>query len=127
MNECICRCRCGRVPDADADGLCLRCWQAWQAPGDGPEHAPIADRSYLGTFGLSGIWTPWLMNRAEGRFLGMHPSVVHDTPPPENCPKCKNPMVFRAEGWKCYRHEPWIVIKHPDNLPRVPEEARLPL
>ncbi|MBF8255102.1 MAG: hypothetical protein HW375_9 [Anaerolineales bacterium] len=132
--ECVCRCRCGRTPDTDGDGMCLLCWQSWNAPLDIAEqkHQPIADRSYLGTFGLTGIWTPWLMNVA-GHLLAARAAEFGGAAPVPKCPgmvfgfRCREPMAYRADGWKCYRHTPPVVVKFGDGLSRVPRGSRLPV
>jgi len=60
--RCACRCDCAGSRDPDCNDLCRRCWGEWCRASE--QHQPIADRSYFGTFGLRGLWTPWLMNVA---------------------------------------------------------------
>ena len=70
---CICRCRFGAaVPDCD--GLCEGCWREW---GEGSaDHGPVADASYLGTYGIGGIWTGWLISIGAGHIVAEHPGFI---------------------------------------------------
>jgi hypothetical protein len=120
MNEATCACRCGcpRGPAQRCNGLCERCWLEWCQGSE--THAPLANSSYMGTYGLGNIWTGWLISKA--------PELIAETPEallrPEaarRCPSCGQQMSRRPGGWKCYRHEPPIVILEEVRLPRSPQ------
>ena len=44
--------------------------------------------------------------------------AVGQTPP--KCPKCGATMLARPGAFKCYRHEPWAVIRDTSALTRSP-------
>ena len=121
-----CACKCGaRLPEGrgclirvrkDQNNLCQFCWLEWCQGAEG--HAPIADNSYLGTYGLRNIWTGWI--------IGQAPELIAETPEallrpesPRRCPGCPEQMVRRPGGWKCYHHEPPLVILEEVRLPRT--------
>lgn len=116
---CVCRCRCGRDQQSDMDGLCAVCWRAWSKASE--KHQPIADRSYLGVYGLTNPWAPWVMNRASHLLA----KRAKDWRVAEVAPRCPNAMcgmtmVRRPGAWKCYHHDPPIETPEALELPRSP-------
>jgi hypothetical protein len=119
VGRCSCKCACFHNPEPHCYGLCEPCFLDWCEASDA--HAPIADNSYLGTYGINNIWTGWLISRA--------PDLVAETPhallrpePTPACPLCREPMARRPGAWKCYNpahHEPVVILERP-NLPRSP-------
>lgn len=73
----------------------------------------------MGVYGIGNIWTGWIISQA--------PELVAETPEAllrrevaPQCPECDMQMARRPDGWKCYRHEPPIVILEEVKLPRTP-------
>ena len=84
-----------------------------------PPPPPDAGSSYLGTYGFS-PWTLWIMRHA--------PELVAETPAAltareghRPCPDCRWPMARRPGGWKCYRHEPPIIVMEEPKFERAPK------
>ena len=86
------------------------------------EHAPITGNSYLETYGIGNIWTGWLISRAP-ELAAETPEVLLRPEKPRFCPVCPGSqlMARRPGGWKCYRHEPPVVILEEARIPRVLE------
>ena len=116
--RCACRCDCAGSRDPDCNDLCRRCWGEWCRASE--QHQPIADRSYFGTFGLRGLWTPWLLNMAS-EVLAQPVSYLLSGQAPPPCPQCGAMMLARPGAFKCYRHEPWAVIRDTSALTRSPD------
>ena len=118
---CACRCRCLNNRVDDADGLCAKCWQEWCHASE--DHAPVADASYLGTYGITGIWTGWLISRA-AHLVAETPAKLHSGEYPPMCsrshPDGGHQMVSRLGAWKCYRHDDDVVVPKVTRLPRAP-------
>jgi hypothetical protein len=118
VNTCACRCWCTRARHPDCDTLCETCWREWCQGSQ--KHAPRADSSYMGTYGLTNIWTGWLISQA--------PELAAQTPAalrtPEVTPRCPSPcgwrMIRRPGAWKCYQHDPPVVIPDKLHLPHSP-------
>jgi hypothetical protein len=129
--ECACACNCANTPSTGCDDLCAKCWQAWCDPlakKANAKHRPGVgrDRSYLGTYGLTGIFTNWLLNRRSQ--LLEFPISYWTTPEvPPRCPgdgrPCGQVMRRRDAAWKCYHHTPWIAIPIPEPMPALPHVA----
>ncbi|OFW63655.1 MAG: hypothetical protein A2Y74_04460 [Actinobacteria bacterium RBG_13_63_9] len=117
--SCGCKCGCPWGPAPDCDGLCSACWREWCRASE--KHAPIADDSYMGIYGLGNIWTGWIMSQAP-HVVAEPPAYLqrHETAP--RCPECDWPMVRRVGCWKCYRlaHEETVVVMEDLHLPRSP-------
>lgn len=118
-DRCACRCACQLGPAQHCNGLCESCWLEWCRGSE--SHAPVEPNSYLDTYGISGIWTGWVISQA--------PELVAETPKallrPEvapHCPDCGQPMVRRPGAWKCYsiRHKRPVVVLAKVVLPRSP-------
>jgi len=126
--RCACRCVCAQDREAGCNDLCARCWREWcTAEKDYAKHAPIADRSYLGTFGMTGCWTSWILNRAS-ELLARPLSEWTQAEVAPKCPAerpylvCGEPMVRRPGKWACYHHQPPVVI---NDVPEAPTTPRL--
>lgn len=122
--SCACICGCADVRARDCNDLCVECWRSWCLAN--PEHAPIADRSYMGTYGVTGLWLGWLMSRAP--HLAAEPAgflMQREVAPV--CRQCPYRMVRRPGAWKCYRHgeEPVVVVIN-ERFPRSPQVSVLP-
>ena len=122
--RCACRCDCPLPREVNTNDLCRRCWGEWCRASE--QHRPIADRSYFGTFGLRGLWTPWLMNVASEVLAQPLSHLLTMTAP--KCPHvlesgavCGAMMLARPGAFKCYRHEPWAVIRDTSALTRSPD------
>jgi len=116
---CICRCRFGGPAD-DCDGLCEGCWREW---GQGSaDHGPVADASYLGTYGIGGVWTGWLLSVGASHIVAEHPGFISRYVVPPKCPDphCRAAMVARPGAWKCYRHPEAIVKPMEIAFPKSP-------
>lgn len=117
--KCSCACACLHTPHPHSYGLCQDCLLQWCQGSD--SHAPATDNSYLGTYGITNIWTGWLISQA--------PHLVAETPAallrPGATPRCPDflcgaPMVRRLGAWKCYHHEKPVVLLEEVTLPRSP-------
>lgn len=121
MKPCACKCRCSRDRVPDCNDLCERCWLAWCEASE--KHQPVADRSYLGTYGVTGLWTWWIANHASHMLAE---PAAHFLREPERIPICPasglapHSMVRRPGAWKCYQHDPWVVQPIPEKLTRAP-------
>ena len=118
--SCACACHC--FGPRLQDGLCESCWREWGLGS--ADHGPVADSSYLGTYGLAGnIWTGWLISIGAGHIVAEHPGFISRYVVPEKCPDshCGASMVARPGAWKCYRHEEAIVVPMVVKLPRSPD------
>lgn len=124
-SDCACTCCCCRDRLQDGNGLCDRCWTEWCQAST--EHAPVADNSYLGTYGITGLWTGWLISRGEGHVVGEGADFLQRYEWAK-CPApfCEQRMVRRPGAWKCYRHKEPVVVVVPDRLPRSPR-VKVPL
>lgn len=88
-------------------------------------HEPIADRSYLGMFGLRGLFTGWIMNRAS-QLLAFPGLTQWSAPPPPKCPhwdggRCGLTMLWRPGAYKCFHHDPPEVIPIAEPMPVSPQ------
>lgn len=117
--RCSCKCRCYYDPAQHCHGICKECFLQWSTGSD--THAPAADNSYLGTYGLTNIWTGWIISKS--------PELAADTPAallrpktPPHCPLCDDPMARRPGAWKCYNlsHQQPVVILDQPSFPRSP-------
>lgn len=78
------------------------------------------DRSYIGTYGITGVWAGWLMSRGASYLLAEPPSSLQRAEVAPIC-RCGNRMVRRPGVWKCYRHAKPIVVVIAERLPRAPQ------
>lgn len=108
--DCACACTCSGSPARGCDDLCTRCWRAWCEPlakKANAKHRPATgrDRSYLGTYGLTGIFTTWLLNR-RSQMLEFPISYWQTPEVPPRCPgvdvehPCGQIMRRRPDAWK---------------------------
>lgn len=102
----------------DAEGLCAECWTDWCRGSE--HHGPVADASYLGTYGITGIWTGWLISRA-AHLVAETPAKLQSGEYPPMCPAGDHRMVSRLGAWKCYRHDDDVVVPKVTRLPRAPK------
>lgn len=123
MTRPTCACRCGDEAEPLADGLCESCWREWC--GGSTRHQPIADRSYMGVYGLMGLWTGWLIGQGAGEIVAQPPTYLQRPETPPLCPKCGERMVRRPSTWKCYRHDEPVVMRADIPLPRSPHVGRV--
>ncbi len=124
---CACICRCGFFRAADCNDLCESCWRSWCLAE--PEHAPVADRSYMGVYGITGVWTGWMMSRGAGHLVAEPASFLQSREVAPECPRfpCPYRMVRRPGAWKCYRHgEEPVVTPIVERVPRSPRVKVLP-
>lgn len=128
MNDrCACVCSCGDYRARDCSDLCEPCWRLWCIADGG--HGPIADRSYMGTYGITGVWTGWMMSCGAGHLVAEPASFLQTREVAPMCPVfgCNNRMLRRPGVWKCYRHgEEPIVIVITEQFPRAPQVSVLP-
>jgi hypothetical protein len=124
MNDrCACICSCGDYRARDYSDLCANCWRLWCLAEGG--HGPVADRSYMGTYGMTGPWLAWLLNRAP-HLVAEPASFLQRRQMAPNC-HCGYPMVARPGAWKCYRHgEEPVVLVVQERFPRSPQASVLP-
>lgn len=115
--RCDCRCLCSWSRIERTGGLCENCWGEWARFST--EHGPIADGSYLATYGITGIWSGWIMAHA-AEILAETPAALQEVERRPRCPSCEMSMVLRADGWKCYRHDELVVVPIVPRLPRSP-------
>lgn len=117
MATCACKCGCSRNRMPDANDLCAGCWREWCRAE--ASHSPTADRSYLGTYGMTNPWTWWIAGRAS-HLLAEPPSAWMTREVAPRCSDCGELMVRRPGMWKCYRHlEPLMVVER-DRFQRSP-------
>lgn len=117
--DCACRCGCPCSRDQDCDGLCEECWLEWCQGSE--SHAPIADNSYLGTYGVGNIWTGWLISQVP-HLVAERPEALLRREAPRRCPGCDQQMARRPGTWKCYNpcHQQPVVILEEVKFPRAP-------
>lgn len=121
MNRlCACRCQHFAEREPSCNDLCAACWTEWCQASK--KHQPIADRSYLGTFGITSAWIGWISNTA-GHLLAMPVSEWNKREVGPRCPDvyCRAMMVRRPGAWKCYRHGSPIVTQERDTMPGTPD------
>ena len=128
MSElCACICGCADIRAPDCSDLCAECWRAWCVAD--PKHAPVADSSYMGTYGITGVWAGWLISRGAGHLMAEPAGFFQRAEIAPTCPihQCSYRMVRRPGAWKCYRHgaEP-VTIPVPERFPRSPQMRVLP-
>ena len=122
--SCACKCNCYRSREPHCDNLCQRCWGEWCQASE--KHAPAADSSYMGTFGIGNIWTGWLISQ-KPELVAEGADVLQRYETPPRCPDPRgehpgsnSPMSRRPGCWKCYR------LEHGEEPVVVMEEVRLP-
>ncbi len=121
-NRCACICSCGDFRARDCSDLCADCWRLWCVASK--DHAPIANRSYIGTYGITGVWLAWLMGRAPHLVAEPAGFLMRAEVAP-HC-HCGALMVRRPGAWKCYRHEEPVVSSIAERFPRSPQLGVLP-
>jgi hypothetical protein len=116
--RCSCKCRCLYHPGQHCFGLCEECFLQWSTGST--HHAPAADNSYLGTYGINNIWTGWIIGQAP-ELVAERPEALLRPEAPRRCPACNQLMARRPGGWKCYNpsHELLAISEQP-KLPRSP-------
>ena len=118
--SCACKCRCGLTRARDCNDLCAECWSDWCLGSE--KHAPVADRSYMGTYGITGAWAGRMMSRGASQLLAEPAAFLQRPEVAPPCPSgCDNRMVRRLGTWKCYRHPEPVVIQIEDRFPRSPQ------
>ena len=127
-SQCVCVCGCGCGGDETKDALCGSCWFKW-CRGEG-KHSP-RDGSYVATYGLTNVWTGWLISRGYAEIVALPPSAMFKPERAPRCPACVKEavdirMVRRPGGWKCYHHDPPAVVADRLDLPRTPRANVLP-
>ena len=117
---CNCTCRCPLPRTPDCNDLCDDCWRAWCVGSK--EHQPIADRSYMGVYGITSPWVGWLIGRAP-ELIAEPAGFLQHTEVAPGCPGpyCAQRMVRRPGAWKCYQHDPPHVIRVPIHFPGTPK------
>ena len=123
-DPCACRCCCWSSRSPDCDRLCEGCWREWC--GGSAEHGPAADSSYMGTYGLTGVGTGWLISIGAGDLVSQPAGFISRYVVPPRCPDpfCRAPMVPRPGAWKCYRqegHSETVVVPMTLKAPRSPQ------
>lgn len=118
---CACKCACLAYRVDGANGLCSDCWREWNTGSR--DHEPVADNSYMGTYGIAGVWTGWLISQGAGHLVAESPAALQGGEYPPTCPSCPYKMVSRPGAWKCYRHDEPIVILKRIAFPRSPDIA----
>jgi hypothetical protein len=117
MTGCICKCGCGRERVPDCNNLCERCWRQWCEGSE--KHSPIADNSYMGTYGITNPWTGWIMGQAP-HLVAETPAMLLRPEAPPRCPECGADMHRRIGAWKCYHHEEPVIVPETLDLPCSP-------
>ncbi len=80
------------------DNLCEDCWRAWCLMDDW--HGPYADSSYLGVYGVGGIWTAWLINNGGSHLMELPPRYWFDPLEDDEDPTAPAPMPDLPRGVK---------------------------
>lgn len=123
MSRCACRCECAWGAASDCNDLCEGCWRSWCLGSE--DHAPLADRSYVGVYGITGVWSGWLLSRGASALLAESATDLQRSEIGPLC-GCGNRMVRRPAAWKCYRHKEPVVVVIEEWLPRSPALVVLP-
>ena len=81
------------------------------------------DPSYLSTYGVTNPWTCWLLAQQSELVAEDAASFSVSNVAAPKCPKprCRQRMSWRPGAYKCYRHDPPIVIAVEATLPVAPE------
>ena len=123
--QCACICGCVEARGDDCNDLCAECWRSWCLVDQ--KHTPVADRSYMGTYGITGVWAGWLISRGVGHLIAEPAGFFQRAESHPVCPECEYRMVRRPAAWKCYRHgDDPVVLPITERFPRSPQVRVLP-